>query len=286
MSLLGASSQRNRLPIDYHRKKLENPFFKRKGEKIISFAGFKTKLVITTIILLLAFVIWFFLISSFWKIKEVSITGADQSAESDVRQLITEQMKKRAKLFFPQDDLLFFQGEKLSEIIKNKYRFQKTNFEKKWPNKLAVAITEKPIAGIWNEADKFYYIDTDGYVVQEINLLDINSKEYPLLTNQSSKVISDSMIQIDSALINAAVQLFQKIPQRSLGINIDRFIIDNDIDTVKIKITEGPIISFDAKGDIDIQLNRLYALKTQKLKDTFVSKKMIDLRFGDKIYYQ
>jgi cell division septal protein FtsQ len=286
MSQFGALSQRNRLPVDYHQKKLQNPFFKRRKEKIISFAGLKTKLLLIVVILILALAVWFFLVSSFWKIKDISITGADQATGAEIRQLIVLQMKSRSALFFSQSNLLFFQDKKLQETLKNGYRFQKIDLEKKWPAKLVVKITEKPIACVWNEAEKYYYADTDGYIVQELNPLDIKDKLYPLITNQSGEIIYNSQINADPILLTIAAELFEKIPQKSFGLNIDRFIIDNEVDTIKIKTAEGPVISFDAKGDIDKQLDRLLALKTQKLKDDFAKKKTIDLRFGDKIYYQ
>jgi cell division septal protein FtsQ len=285
MSLFGAYSAKKHLPFDYQQKKLENPFFKRR-ERIVSFAGLKAKLAIAAIVLISALLIWFFLFSAFWKIKEISLAGLDQATETEVRQLIAEQMKLKKYLLFPQNNLLFFNEKKFQETIKGKYRFQKISLEKKWPAKLIVAITEKPIAGVWNEADKYYYVDVDGYLVQEINPLDIQDKKYPLIANQSSDLARDLKIQADPALLAAAARLFEKIPQKSLGISASRFIIDNEIDTVKVQTAEGPLISFDAKGDIDRQLNRLFTLKTQKLKDDFTEKKTIDLRFGDKIYYQ
>jgi len=285
MSIFGKSKNKRYLPIDYHQKKLENPFFKGK-DKIILLTGLKAKIIIVAVVLFLVFIFWFLYLSSFWTIKEVSATGLDQITNDEIRNLVAEQISAKNFNFLPQKNLLFFREEKFRETLKKKYRFQKVVIQKKWPNKLFIKITEKPLACVWIENEKYFYADIDGYVVQEINPLDLKDKKYPLISNESGKKISNSKIQTDPAYLLIVPQLYEKVAASMPEIIIDRFIIDDEIDTIKIQTPEGLKISFDIKGDLDKQVDRLYILKTQKLKDDFAGKKKIDLRFGDKIYYQ
>jgi cell division septal protein FtsQ len=285
MSLFGNYPDRKHLPIDYHEKKLENPFYKRRG-RIISFAGIKGKLIISTIVLVLCLIVWFVFISNFWVIRKISISGVDQMSDSDVRNLITEQMHSRNFIIFPQSNLLFFNKKKFTDTLQKKYHFQQINIKKNWPDALAIDIINKPLICIWKEGDKYFYVDTDGYAVQEINPLDLKDNKYPLISNESSLRMYGNRIAVDPAYINFTASLYEKFSKLTLGINIDRFVIDDNVDTVKLLTPEGLEIFFNTKDDIDRQLNNLSVLKNQKLKDSFSKQKKIDLRFGDKIYYQ
>jgi hypothetical protein len=285
MFSFGKNARKKSLPIDYHRKKLENPFFKRK-EKIIIFSGLKAKLIIGIVIVFFSLSGWFLLFSPFWETKNISITSSDINKE-EISKIVDDQINKERFLFFqPQKNLFFFKEARLYQTLKNRYRFQKIEVKKNFPNKLEVAVTEKALACVWNEAGRYYYIDADGYVLGEVSPLDIQQRTCPLIANESLNLINDSKIGADSLLINFAIQIFQGLPEKSLGIEIDHFISDQETNTLKIQTTEGQKISFDTTGDAAKQLEKLAALKLQKLKDDFKNKKKIDLRFGDKIYYQ
>lgn len=285
MPIFGKKKNKRYLPIDYHQKKLENPFFKRK-DRIIPLTGLKAKLTIILIVLFLVFIIWFLFISSFWKVKEILISGINPVTAEEVRGAVIEQTNMKTFLFIPQKNLLFFKEKNIRETLKGKYRFQKIIISKRWPNRLAIEIAEKPLACIWIEDGKYFYTDTDGYVVQEISPLELKDKKYPLISNESGQKIYASKTQTDLTYIQAAAQIYEKISTQTIGTTIDRFIIDNEIDTLKAQTPSGLKISFDTKSDINKQLERLYVLKAQKLKDDFALKTKIDLRFGDKIYYQ
>jgi len=271
--------------FDYSKKKLENPFFKRK-EKISRKSGFKLKIIIGFIVIFICLVFYFFYFSTFLRITEISIEGLGRVSNEEVYSLTGDQIKTRRFFVLPQKNLLLFDDEGFSSLLLNKYRFEEVVVNKDWPNKLEIKIMEKPFAYVWNEQDKYYYADTDGFVLEEINPLDIKKKEHPLICNESDKKISDFKIQVEKEYMEYAKVLFDKLADPSLDINIERFIIDNDLDTIKIETKEGVKISFSTKGDFDKQIEKLIIVKTEKLKDDFATKKYIDLRFGDKVYYQ
>jgi|WetSurMetagenome_2_1015567.scaffolds.fasta_scaffold296953_1 cell division septal protein FtsQ len=285
MSFFDNNRTRRRPTVDYHEKKLENPFYKRR-EHIISFAGIKGKLTLVATVLILIFIVWFIFISQIWAIKKISTSGIDQMSDADVRDLISQQMHSRNFVIFPQSNLLFFSEKKFQDTLQKKYHFQKITIKKGWPSSLEINIISKPLVCVWNEGDKYYYTDSDGYAVQEINPLDLKDSKYPLITNQSSLLMYGNRIAVDPSYINFAANLKQKISQLALGIAIDRFVVNNDVDTIQLICSTGPKIIFSTKDDVDKQLANLAILKNQKLKDDFNKQQKIDLSFGDKIYYQ
>lgn len=270
---------------DYHEKKLENPFFKKK-EGIVDWSGWKLKILLILAAIIFIATAWFFCFSSFWKIREVSVNGLDRMSSEEIQQMLNTELDGRKFLFLPKDNLLFFDEEKFAAAIKDKYRFQGVAVHKKIPGKVVIDIREKPLACVWNEGDKYYYVDIEGYVVSEVNPIDLADRKYPLIANASPLRLAAGKIQVGLDCLAAAAALFKKTAEKALGINIEKFIVDQEMETIKIQTPEGLLISFDSIGDLDKQLEKLAALKNQKLKDDFFKKKSIDLRFGDKIYYQ
>ncbi|HTX86527.1 MAG TPA: hypothetical protein VMC41_00490 [Candidatus Nanoarchaeia archaeon] len=285
MVLFGDYPTKRHLPIDYHEKKLENPFYRRR-ERIISLAGVKGKLILSASAIFLLFIIWLIFISPFWGIRNIALNGVDQASAADIRDLIGAQLQTRSFLILPQSNLLFFSEKKIAAVLRSKYHFQQIIIKKNWPNSLSVTIVNKPLICVWNEGDKYYYADTDGYAVEEINPLDLKNNKYPLLVNNSSLRMYGNRIAVDPSYLNFTAALYDKFSQAALGIDLDHFIVDDEVDTVKLATKEGLTIDFNTKDDIDKQLSNLSILKNQKLKDQFAKEKMIDLRFGDKIYYQ
>ena len=286
MPFLKNNQNRHHKIFDYHEKKLENPFYSRK-KKINHFSGLKNKMFILLGFMIASSLIWFIFASSFWKIKEIAINGLDRMPNNEISQMIDQQIGGRSWLIIPQKNLLFFNEKKFLSSVRERYRFQDIQLKKQWPSKLTIDIKEKTLACIWNESDKYYLTDTEGYILSEVNPLDITDKTHPLISNESVLKINDGKIQIDASYIGSIADLYDKVAKKAAAdIFIDRFIVDKDIDTVKILTTEGVRISFNTKEDFNRQIEKLLVVKKEKLKDDFKNKKYIDLRFGDKVYFQ
>jgi hypothetical protein len=106
-----------------------------------------------------------------------------------------------------------------------------------------------------------------------------------LINNLSNAKIINNQIQADKALlatINVLWDKFKDLPD----FKIERFIIDNELNTVKIALLDGPQIYFNSSGDIDKQINKLQIIKTERLKLDFNKKQYLDLRIGDAVYYR
>lgn len=271
--------------FDYSKKKLENPFFKRR-EKINRASNLKIKIIIVLIALFICFILWFLYFSTSLRITEISIDGLGRVPNEEVYALVEEQIGSKKFFILPQKNLFLFDELEFFNLLKNKYRFEEVIISKSWPHKLEIKIKEKPFACIWNEGDKYYYVDSDGFILEEINPLDIKKEKYTLIRNESEKKISDYKIQVDKKYMESAQELFRKLGDSSLGINIEKFIIDENIDTIKLKTEEGVKISFSTKNDLNKQIEKLIIIIREKLKEDFATKKYIDLRFGDKVYYQ
>ena len=99
-------------------------------------------------------------------------------------------------------------------------------------------------------------------------------------------MIIDKSITVEPGLIDYAKRLFIKFKEYENEFTIERFLVDSDINTVKLIIESGPAIYFNTTESIDKQIEKLLIIKNQKLKDDFNTKTYIDVRYGDSVYYR
>jgi hypothetical protein len=138
---------------------------------------------------------------------------------------------------------------------------------------------------IWQENEKYYYTSMSGEIIAETNVLDIEQKDYPLINNVSDKKIADNKITVDAVYLNYASDIWEKFKPLT-DLKIERIIIDNEIDTIKVKLEGGPEVYFDPTGDMDKQISKMTIIKNEKLKEDFNKKIYVDVRLGDAVYYR
>ena len=275
--------------IDYHNKKYANPFFQKKRRIIIKVRrkafSWRGKLILAEILVLVIGLVWFFCFSTVFSIQNLEVNGAVKIPREEINNLVSEQLQRRRFLAGSQGNLFLFSKEGLAKKINNHYILENLEIQKKLPSSLIVNIQEKSYAFIWSEADKYYYVDADGYIMNEINPLEIKGKKYPLINNQSDSRIIDIEISVDKKYVNYILDLFDRLNKQN-DFEIEKFIIDKDVNTVKLAVVNGPQIYFNTNQDPEGQINKLMIIKNEKLKDDFLKKSYIDLRYGDRVYYR
>ncbi|MFH1662063.1 MAG: cell division protein FtsQ/DivIB [Candidatus Falkowbacteria bacterium] len=282
--------------FDYRKKNYKNPFFqnrKRKKIKISSKTTFRIKLIIAMIIVLIFGIMWFLCFSNFFIINNIEINNSEKISIEDIEKIAWEQTEKRRFLIITQKNLLFFNVSELIKKIEDQYCFDDLHIKKDFPNHLIINFKEKTYSAIWLENDKYYFIDNDGEILNEVNPLDITEKNYPLIEYSgvgdfsNEKIHSASSGQAENKKnINYIIKLFNEFKKVKLELKIDRFVIDEEENTVKIFIVDGPKIFFNTENDTNKQISKLIVIMNEKLKEDFYKKTYIDLRYGDRVYYR
>jgi hypothetical protein len=293
--------------IDYHDRDLSNPFFRRKRKKIINFSReimpWRKKIFIVEIIILIIGAVWLVGFSSIFSLKKVEVNSLARIAKEEIENSVWQQTREKRFLFIPQTNLLFFNKKTLSKKLNTEYSFEKIIIDKKFFHTLSLDIQEKSYAFIWNEADKYYYADTDGYLINEISPLDIKQKKYPIISNEGENKINNAnqnglgKIDIDNNYINYIINLSNLFPSEpepkeegndAKILKVEKFAINSDQEpnTIKTILTSGPAILFNTNEDAEKQIEKLLLIKNEKLKDDFYNKQLIDLRYGSSVYYR
>jgi len=285
--------RRKKNKFDYSNKKYKNPFFRKKSKikiKLFKFPG-GGKLFFILLLLIIFLFVWFFCFSKFFNIKNVEIRGLSKISNREIEDIVSEQINNKRLFILPQKNLFLFNKKLLKNSLNSKYCFSNLVIDKKLPNSLFIDVKEKSYTYIFNYDEKYYYIDSEGYIINEVNPLDITEKKYPLISYQGkSSIISYNNMKYDKVEIDDEYFIYIKnlfdefLPLKDLI--SERFIIDDEINTVKVLIQGGPMIYFNINEDVNKQIKKLLVTKNEKLKDEFNKKDYIDLRYGDMIYYR
>lgn len=211
--------------------------------------------------------------------------GTQKISSGEIEGLVWDQTKEKRFLFGQQNNLFLFKKNQFIKNLKERYTFDTLEVDKKMPGNLIINVREKSYAFIWRENDKYYYCDIDGYVIDEINPLEIKGKKYPLIENQGQGKLRDIEIDIEKKYIDYIMDLFNNL-KGNAQYPIEKFILDNEADTVKLQIAGGPQVFFNINEDQNKQIEKLNIIKDEKLKDDFNKKFYIDLRYGDRVYYR
>lgn len=274
--------------IDYRKKEYSNPFFRKKRRKAkLPRLSLKIKLIFLAIILIICAPAWFCFFSNYFNISVINVFSESKKISENIINLAWQQAENRRFLIGSQTNLFLFNIDKLKKTLNEQYCFDELKIEKKAPNTLNVEFKEKIHSAVWRENDKYYYIDEAGNIITEANPLEIKQKNYPLIDYQIEKgVINNKKIMDQEESINCVIQLFNKLKNNKHEFEIECFIIDNEINTVKMAIIQGPEIYFNTSEDLEKQIAKLLTLIDEKLKDDFNKKIYIDLRYGDRVYYR
>ena len=274
--------------FDYHKKNYSNPFFRHKKRIKIKSPSltWRVKLIIFEIIILISGIIWFCCFSTYFAISAIDVIGAEKISIQDIKELARQQTKHRRFLFGSQKNLFFLNANELIKTLNEQYCLDNIVIKKKLPGILIIKFKEKIYSVIWHQLDKYYYIDEAGNIIIETNPLEIKQKNYPLIDYQGGGKIVDKKIDGQNDNINFIIKLFNEFKKAKYGFKIERFIINNELNTVKMIINQGPEVYFNTREDLEKQVTKLLVLINEKLKDDFNEKTYIDLRYGDRVYYQ
>ena len=230
-------------------------------------------------------IVWFFFFSSYFTITSIEVSGSGSTYSKDIEDLAWKQTEKRSIIFGHQKNLILFDENGFANSLKGDYNFKNLVVEKKLPSKIIIKLEEKEHSLAWREADNYYYINEDGEIIYNVDLLEINSKEVPVIENLGEPRISGKAVNIGRGDLLFIKNLFAEFKNNYKDVETDKFAVNERANFIILKLIKGPELYFDPKVDLKAQLNKFSSLK-QKLKEEIFAKKYIDLTLGDRVYYK
>lgn len=280
--------RRRKIKIDYSKKKYANPFFQKRSAKntvVKEHWPIKVWFYLFMIIILITGLIWLLFFSKYFIVNKLEITLPEKISKDEVQNIIWQQTNEKRFFLLHQSNLFLFNQEELRNTLDYKYSPGTLVITKKLPNKLIISIKERKYILVWHEAGKYYYV-SDGEFTFETDPLQIKDKTLPIIENVGQPKIQNNQLLYSLEKINYLLPLFQKLTTGPKKFEIEK-VSENDLNySLKLKVLNGPELIFSIKDNMDSQINKLYAIINERIKNDFMKKNYINLMYGDKIYYQ
>ena len=299
-----ASWLRKRVRRDYSRKAFSNPLFKPSREQ--GPGRWRKRLTSLAVVLALCGWIWFVGFSPVFRVETIEIRGNESIPTWEVRDAVTDALKKRRWLVLPQTSLLIASESGIEQALNDRFVLASLDVSKEPPRTLIIELQERVSAILLHMPDgRQGMVDLQGVVTRLYRpeeALDVARRLGPSLDEQGGKpkpqvpVLFDERAETlelrDEVLrpnvVQAAIDLpglFEKRFGRAPYLEELR-IDGKDSQTLRLVTSEGWAIYLDVSQDLEGQLaNAEIVLKT-KVGDQRRSLEYIDARFGEKVFFK
>ena len=264
---------------DYKNAEYSNPRLTRDREKRSRrWRGFCLTIfmaVITGLIYLLFF-------SPLFEIKEVSINGLEKIKSDSIAKILSEYRGERRWLFLSNNNFWLFDAAAVESRLGQKYFFEKLEIKKKFPAAVTISLEEKISAVNWLTNNFCYHLDMTGMVIEYCDSATQNMTIKDG-ANRAAEIGQPAITREELVyLVEISDQFGMRTKNQFRTKQIEKF--GNLFDFIQ---ETGPILRFNYNLTAAEQIQRLGSLLEQPdFVASMSDMKYIDLRFGEKVYYQ
>ena len=229
--------------------------------------------------------VWFIYFSPYFKIKSFKINGLNRISSAEIENSFWSQADKRKLFFSSQKNLFLFDEDEFISSINDRYNFISVELKNDLPDAFILDLKEREPIAIWNEDGNNFLIDNEGYIIVPASQADFDQK-MPMIENHSGNKVSDKKIGISQKKNDFILNIFTDFKDSKIDYQIEKVFIENDVDTIKVLLSNGPFILLNSRGDSDKQIEKISSLYRDMHKDEFAKNEYYDLRYGDRVYYK
>lgn len=272
-----------RIKKDYQTKNLKNPFFhSHKNNKQTK--SFGLGVYIIGILVIISFFIYGLFFSPVFAINNIKINGLGRLPESAISERLWTQTNQKSVWPLKQKNLLLFNTKDAEADLMANFNFSKIKINKKLFNSLSVDIEERPYAFIWQEQGVNYYSDSKGFIIRDSVVNPDDLKKFPVIVNETpDSLIENDYLKIDQSYLTFIFGI-KTITEKNPELLVDRYLISQELNTVKVVFQNSLLAYFSIKDDVIKQIDKLLIVKKEKIKDNLSKINYVDLRYGDKVY--
>lgn len=279
---------------DYHKKRFSNPYFpKDKPRHRVR----KWVLCISVVVIALVFILRWDRLT----ISAITVSGNEFTESFRIENAISEQLDSRRWLLFPQRNALFFSEGAAKRNLQKQFQFESVRINVRDFSNVTINVTErKPVAAVITNGVR-YHIDGRGVVIREFSGVPVITET----TENGTNVIrtgQDSLLVpeiIDRGNDDATIgeQLIPELTATFI-VNVNSELKDRaDFEVVRYILGEAKDteVTMVTSEGWEVRLNSLEKPITQTeavltvLRDKVADRnklEYIDVRYGDKIFYQ
>ncbi len=280
------------------------------------------KIQIKLILFILFFLVWTICLAyiPYFKINKIDYYGLNNTTKTELDQFIYNNFLNK-KGILPLNNYFFINTGRISGDLYNKFALESVEITKIFPNQLDVSIKEKISSVIYDNGKKYFLLDSGGNAIKYLRDVEpyemaskivSSSAGMPFVGTSSTPLSASSTEHVpDYKKINklfgnypivydkrgfdveikqggvlptdhiAAIIAWYKILTEQGIAHLKFFTLDNLNSGIVINTTDPWNILFQPKNNNEAQINTL-----KEILPTIKPQQYVDLRFGEKVYWQ
>lgn len=294
-----------RVRRDYSRKSFNNPLFRPSRER--GPAVWRGRLTALAVLAAAVGGVWLVGFSPAFRITDIRISGNEGIPTWELRDAVSDALKKRRWLILPQSSLIVASEAAVRDALEERYVLESLSVVKRPPHALEVTVRERVSAVLLQMPDgRQGLIDLQGEVTRLYRpeeALETSSKLGPLLDGSASSVPKvrhpvlhderDEKLELrEEALAPEVVQAAINLPrlfQERFGRApyLEEVRLDGKASrTLRLRTSEGWSVYMDASHDLTAQLLNAESVLKSKVGAQRPQLDYIDVRFGEKVFFK
>jgi cell division septal protein FtsQ len=221
--------------------------------------------------------------SPLFTIKNIEITGNKNVSRESLLAQIEQYEQTRFLFLVPRNNLLFFDVNAVQKSLAGNLLISSVKVEKKYPGTVLVAVNERKLNLVWLAGDQCFNLDADGKAIETCGA---TADEFLRIRDLKATPVALGQTAVSSEVIRFLVTSRDLLRERIAPSNY-YYNFENDPKALKIETNQGFDLYLNLSLPPEEQARRLFVLLgSAEIKDKLKSLKYIDLRYGEKIYYQ
>jgi cell division septal protein FtsQ len=232
------------------------------------------------------FVLWLLSASSWLLIKNVQVNGNRNIPQESVLAIAESAQQGRVWGLFPRSNVVFFPFGAVRQELMSNFPLMATNLDYElWQHRLSINLMEKDYSYLWQEGTNYYYINREGEIIMSKQA---PTPGYVILENTGPSLVEGKRVLVDPKYLDFAKSVDAGFKNYCKGLKLRTFVYDGSANTLKVKLTSGPVLIFNTEARVEDQLAKLESLRQTQFRDgaAFNSLQYIILRYGERVYVQ
>lgn len=247
---------------DFHKKKLHNPFYRKKEIK----RYWTILAIVLAVIFLISATIYIIYLSPLFLIKNID------TPNPELKLFLEEKLLNK--------NLLVLKTNNLSQELISKYQLNGANIKKIFPKTLKVDIIEREVFFLLKIDDHFEFRDEQACKVSNQNPM--NTDSFPIISikNLNLDNLADC-ISVEADILSSLSNLY--ILSISKNIEIAYFEIEAGNSNFNLYLKGDAQVYFSLREDLDKQFHKFEQIYKEKIDDLQLIS-YIDVRYGDRAF--
>lgn len=234
------------------------------------------------VLIMLVALVYALFFSPIFEIKELKIIGLEKIKPESINNILNEYRDERRLFVFSNNNFWLFDAAEIKSLVARKYIFEKFEVKKRFPAGIEIDLKEKVSVINWLTNNFCYHLDMTGMALEYCDGATQNLTIKDMLNHTA--VVGQEIITHDELVyIVELVEQFKML----MGERMKLQQVEKTENLMDFVSEVGPVVRFNGNLTQSEQVLRLSTLVAQPgFADKMAGLKYLDLRFGEKVYYQ